>query len=376
MNMLSSSSKRVSSVSLCLSPSLSVCGFHALSPSHGSISFYFALTISFLHPSMYIIVLAFTFLFPTVPFFIDKFLLVCIFAVSNMNSVHAAENWRQRLVAEHASAEQWRDQWGFLEHKKAGISVDRQIPNRMMTRMVAEQGITYPYLQKVHRERRDGSMSPNATSNLASTTRASPYSNSREFTQALQQQAAEQQEREQQQLQQHFQQNHERQQPRTTTRRRQLGDPVPSAAPSRTQRSTRRQTQRSNRSELDQQQQQYGGGSPVQLAPLQHTPSLPSAAAATAVSDSHYHQQQQQQQRRPTTPILHLDEDQARAIRSHMQQEIGGCVRIDGLDPHAKYRVPLTTSQNIGWNIKNTTLEFFGTKNHSTRGLTHRQFYR
>jgi hypothetical protein len=32
-----------------------------------------------------------------------------------MNRVHEQENWRQRLQAEHASAGQWRDQWGFLE---------------------------------------------------------------------------------------------------------------------------------------------------------------------------------------------------------------------------------------------------------------------
>lgn len=70
------------------------------------------------------------------------------------NVVHEDENWRQRLRAEQSAATQWRDSWGFLEYAKpaGAVHVDRQIPNRHLTRTMAEQGALYPFLQQTYRD--------------------------------------------------------------------------------------------------------------------------------------------------------------------------------------------------------------------------------
>ncbi len=310
--------------------------------------------------------------------------------------------WRQRLVAEHASAAQWRDQWGFLEHNKpGGLHVDQQIPNRHLTRTIAEQGPLYPYLLKTHREQRDHGDLATARFTVGGTARNQPssgaqaaltYSNSNAFTHALQQQQLQQQQaaqqsRELEQLQlshQQFFQSQQQHQPRAPPRRRQLGDPVPSAAQTaRTHRSNGRRTQRGQQHSQQQQaydqQQQYGGAPlfvphppvshhhpthgngqvpPLHLEPLQNAPSVPSEPA-----------------KRPVTPVLYLELDHAKTLVAGLQQDIGGCVSTNGVDPHVKYRHPLTTSHRVGWNVANTTLEFFGVAQHATKPLTTRRLY-
>ena len=75
------------------------------------------------------------------------------------------------------------------------------------------------------------------------------------------------------------------------------------------------------------------------------------------------------------TPILHLDHPHVQTLRSGYHQDVGGCVWTAGVDPAVKYRHPLTTSHNIGWNVQNSALEFFGPGPHAIRDLSTQRLY-
>lgn len=68
---------------------------------------------------------------------------------------------------------------------------------------------------------------------------------------------------------------------------------------------------------------------------------------------------------RPATPVLRLDSTLAKTLMPKYEQDIGGCVWTNGVDPHVKYRHPITSSHVVGW--ENKSLEFFGIGQHGTR---------
>lgn len=47
---------------------------------------------------------------------------------------------------------------------------------------------------------------------------------------------------------------------------------------------------------------------------------------------------------------LSLDRETAMEMRTQIRQRLGGSLMTAGIDPRIKYNVPLTTSQQIGWN--------------------------
>jgi len=287
-----------------------------------------------------------------------------------MNVVHQQENWRQRLQSEHNSAAQWRDQWGFLEHAKPGhLAIDAQMPNRHLARIIAEQGPMYDYLLKTHRE--NGGVIPPArfvvsgssTQQPAHQTRANALSNSNAFTYEQHQMALQQQQHELQRARQ-----------MEALQRAYVQQPQPQHGPASTRRSVAARHGGSQSVRSLNQPHQAGGFSnsrslqpPTHLEPLQNAPQ-PSAAAAASF-------EQASPPPRPVTPVLFLDHATARALIPAYQQDIGGCVQTNGADPHVKYRFPLTTSQRIGWNVANTTLEFFPQPARPVRTLSNRRLY-
>ena len=223
--------------------------------------------------------------------------------------------------------------------KPAGsVYVDRHIPNHQLTRIIAEQGVLYPFLLQTHREEREGKQSVRhvVAGTAPSVSPASPSqaayaatSNSNAFTIALQQQQ----------------------------RQQQLHNSQPSNAAltgsqimrDSSDRDLHQRTHVRSPSQAHfQQQQQNGVSPPRQLAPL----------AA-----------------RPSTPVLHLDRPTSRMLMPGNQQEKCGAVMTTGCDPHVKYRTPLLTSHRVGWNVQNTTLEFFGVGKHAKHELSTRRLY-
>jgi hypothetical protein len=283
--------------------------------------------------------------------------------------------------------------------KPGGIAVDQQIPNRHLTRIIAEQGPCYDFLLQTHRAQREG-LAPatarfavagaattsretaSAATSGAATARPRYANNSNAFTQALQQQQLARDHDQQQAAQlEALQRARVQPQPppqkqnRSTASRRSAGRP-------QQQRYSGSQTARvpSHRqphppSHSHSQAQERNGFShsrsipPLHLAPLQHAPQPSSVAAAQE------EKQQDPSLPRPVTPVLHLDLHTARCLIPSYQQSIGGSVQTLGVDPHIKYRFPLTTNQRIGWNIANTTLEFFPPTARPVRVLSNRRLY-
>lgn len=234
--------------------------------------------------------------------------------------------------------------------------VDRHIPNHQLTRIIAEQGVLYPFLLQTHREEREGKQSVRhvVAGTAPSVSPASPSqaayaatSNSNAFTIALQQQ-----QRQQQQLQ------HSQPSNAAMTGSQIMRDS--------SNRDLHQRTHVRSPSQAHFQQQQQNG----RILSPSH------ASAATGTSNGVSPPRQLAPlAARPSTPVLHLDRPTSRMLMPGNQQEKCGAVMTTGCDPHVKYRTPLLTSHRVGWNVQNTTLEFFGVGKHAKHELSTRRLY-
>ena len=259
-----------------------------------------------------------------------------------------------------------------LEHAKpsGSVHVDRQLPNRHLTRTIAEQGILYPFLLQTHRDARDGVTNATSRFTVGGTARSRYLPTPNSAAAAA-----------------------------TKTWR---GDPdAPRWPPAPTTTASRNGANIVNGGQTARAgplSQRYPESPPpetrrTQPAHLQATLNL----FSHPVPPSHPHHNLRATPPasvpalnldplvRPATPVLHLDLALAKTMMPKYEQDIGGCVWTNGVDPtevstftpsktHScctaaycllfalclqKYRHPLLASHRIGWDASQRTLEFF-----------------
>lgn len=270
----------------------------------------------------------------------------------------------------------------LLQHTKpaGSVHVDRQIPNRHLTRTIAEQGICYPYLLQTHRDLRDGNDTRGATVGGFTSSRylapaegknapkvwrgdidAPMWNPSKPGETTTQRAAAQIMAEKQQSGRNHISPSRQHPTPPSDFQRTQQQQQAPAPVVPR------------------HLQSSYSS-----FAPPARTQYRPTAAADTggvpSLDLAPFGQQQQSHANsppavRPTTPVLHLDLQMARTLKPQYLQDIGSCVWTNGVDPSVKYRHPLLSSHRVGWGIQNKTLEFFGRSTHAARDLSNKTLY-
>lgn len=248
------------------------------------------------------------------------------------------------------------------------MHIDRSVPTRQYNRIIAEQGILYPFLLQSYRDVREGKDTRGTTVGGFTSNRYSapaeganapkvwrgdpdaPIWNPARPGETTSQRAA-------------LQMLAEKQSSRH------------SAQPTSTQRYPA--SERNSQAPADvprHLQSTYASFAP----PARRQPQYSEPAAASSSSSSvpaGVPALELAPNGRPKTPVLHLDLQTAKTLKPQYLQDIGSCVWTNGVDPAVKYRHPLTTSHQVGWAIQNRTLEFFGSHAQAARSLSASALY-